>query len=114
MRHLGRRGHSGQTAHMAEVIEAESTEPSRSGHRFPWLPVGVLLLVSVLVAGVALSVWRPATFPRLRVLPEPAHVQFEDACGRGVERLWEEGTLFWEHKDFVDAVPCPGDSIGDL
>jgi hypothetical protein len=98
---------------MAEVVEAESMEPTRSGHRSVWLLAGLLFLASVLVAGVALSMWRPAAFPRLRVLPEPERVVFEDSCGRGVERFWEEGTLFWEHKDFVNAVPCPGDGIGD-
>jgi hypothetical protein len=98
---------------VAEIVEPESMQPTRSGHRLVWLSAGLLFLAAVLVTGVALSMWRPATFPRPRVLPEPGRAEFEDSCGRGVERFWEEGALFWEHTDFVDAIPCPGDSIGD-
>lgn len=96
---------------MADVIEAGvvESEPSRRSTR----RTAVLFFVAIVVMmGVALSMWRPATFPRVRILPEPASTQFEDACGRGVERSWVQGARFWEHEDFVDAVPCPGDVIG--
>lgn len=93
---------------MASVaVEAEQAHQDESHRRSVWRVSVALFIVSLLVTAVALSMWRPATYPRLKVLPQPAFTEFEDDCGRGVLRGWEKGTVFWVHEDFVDAVPCP-------
>jgi hypothetical protein len=81
----------------------EAGERTRRPHLFA---VAALFVVVLLLTETLLSMWRPATYPRLRVLPAPAFSQFEDECGRGVLRGWKAGTLFWEHEDFVDTASC--------
>lgn len=73
--------HSGQNARMAEVLEPGITQPSDSARRSVRLAAALLVVVIALLVGVALSMWRPATFPRPRVLPRPEHSEFEDSCG---------------------------------
>lgn len=95
------------------AVEAEHAQLDEIHPRSVWRVGVALFVVSLLVTAVALSMWRPATYPRLKLLPQPAFTEFEDDCGRGVLRGWEKGAVFWVHEDFVDAVPCPGTTITD-
>jgi hypothetical protein len=51
------------------LIEADQAEPPATRRRSV-LPMAVSLFVVSFIIGIALSTWRPATFPRLRALPE--------------------------------------------
>lgn len=95
------------------AIKVEQAREDEVRPRSSWRAAFVLFVVSLLVTAVALSMWRPATYPRVKLLPQPAFSEFEDDCGRGVLRGWEKGTVFWVHEDFVNAVPCPGTTITD-
>lgn len=77
-----------------------------------WVHLTGVVIVALLTIEVALSVWRPQTFPRLRVLPAPADRPWDDGCNEGGV-YWETRGPVWVQEAAGTLAYCP-DVYGPL
>ncbi len=65
----------------------------------------MLFVIGFAVGEIALSLWRPETVPRLRILPEPAEDTWSDGCNDHT-RYWSAKGLIWEYEESQTLADC--------